>query len=144
MCYVCILDWILLPKVQTPGSVFHSEDSYLDDVFFDTPVPTSAAIVSDVQPRLVPRFNETDGFHATDSVRATDGSAADRLSAPSEKSGIYYDLPAPGSDRFLSIVRFKHITSSLSVVWFSPTISLGSHQNIGLHTGTHANVVLLT
>ena len=25
-----------------------------------------------------------------------------------------------------------------------PTISLGSHQNIGLHTGARANVVLLT
>ena len=26
----------------------------------------------------------------------------------------------------------------------APTISLGSHQNIGLHTGARANVVLLT
>ena len=26
----------------------------------------------------------------------------------------------------------------------SPTISLGSHQNIGLETGARANVVLLT
>ena len=26
----------------------------------------------------------------------------------------------------------------------APTISLGSNQNIGLHTGAHANVVLLT
>ena len=26
----------------------------------------------------------------------------------------------------------------------TPTISLGSHQNIGLHTGARANVVLLT
>ena len=27
---------------------------------------------------------------------------------------------------------------------FAPTISLGSHQNIGLRTGARANVVLLT
>ena len=92
----------------------------MDNVFFDSPVPTSAAIVSDMQPRLVQHFNETDGFYATDSVRATDGSAADRQFAPSEKSGIYYDLPAPGSDRFCLIV-FKNIkTSSFScLIYYS-------------------------
>ena len=31
----------------------------------------------------------------------------------------------------------------VSTLKLSPTISLGSHQNIGLHTGTRANVVLL-
>ena len=36
-------------------------------------------------------------------------------------------------------------SSSLSIcVPPAPTISLGSHQNIGLHTGARANVVLLT
>ena len=30
------------------------------------------------------------------------------------------------------------------VIIIVPTISLGSHQNIGLHTGACANVVLLT
>ena len=36
---------------------------------------------------------------------------------------------------------FKICLPTISLV---PTISLGSHQNIGLHTGARVNVVLLT
>ena len=37
-----------------------------------------------------------------------------------------------------------HLAAQLMRSSWAPTISLGSHQNIGLHTGAHANVVLLT
>ena len=37
-----------------------------------------------------------------------------------------------------------HFAAKLTRSSWAPTISLGSHQNIGLHTGARANVVLLT
>ena len=39
---------------------------------------------------------------------------------------------------------YLHTSTSILPVYSTPTISLGSHQNIGLHTGACANVVLLT
>ena len=36
-----------------------------------------------------------------------------------------------------------HLTAQLTRSSWAPMISLGSHQNIGLHTGARANVVLL-
>ena len=42
--------------------------------------------------------------------------------------------------------ELSNFQAILTMDWlsFAPTISLGSHQNIGLHTGARANVVLLT
>ena len=37
-----------------------------------------------------------------------------------------------------------HLAAQLTRSSWAPTISLGSHQNIGLHSGARANVVLLT
>ena len=37
-----------------------------------------------------------------------------------------------------------HLAAQLMHSSWAPTISLCSHQNIGLHTGARANVVLLT
>ena len=38
----------------------------------------------------------------------------------------------------------KSLQERVWLVVVAPTISLGSHQNIELHTGARANVVLLT
>ena len=42
--------------------------------------------------------------------------------------------------------ELSNFQAILTMYWlsFAPTISLGSHQNIELHTGARANVVLLT
>ena len=52
-------------------------------------------------------------------------------------SGSHWDFSRPRRDFWWS--RWDFWRSRLA-----PTISLGSHQNIGLHTGARANVLLLT
>ena len=53
-----------------------------------------------------------------------------------------YETPGIGACKHGSVDCFP--TALASQLPLAPTISLDSHQNISLHTGARANVVLLT